>query len=429
MVSLSQKRVIFPFFVALTFLSTVSPAIANDPFSHNDYALKLLEQGEYEKGLEQLQKAFSLSPYDQILRKNLAEAYTYVGVRQMERKLYDDAAENFDHARELFPEAPRYAVLRGIALHAAKRYEGAIHELERARSLGEASPELFYHLGKTYYDSDNLSLALEMWEKALELDPSRTAIRELADKTRRELALETRMDKGYSSRFSLTYDTELKSLLAGEILDVLETAYNRVGSDLGHFPEARVQVLLYTKKDFKALTDSPDWSGGLYDGKIRIPLGGATGMTPLLRNVLVHEYTHVVVFEMTRGNCPTWFNEGLAELEGRKEFNQPMAELGRVARRGGYLSFPLLERPFSSLSDNQVALAYQQSYALVNFMVARYGWHKIQEILRLLGTGRPVSDAIGVALADYGTDYSGMVKEWQGNMTREHGIRELPATE
>jgi len=268
-----------------------------------------------------------------------------------------------------------------------------------------------------------------MWEKALELDPSRTAIRELADKTRRELALETRMDKGFSSRFSLTYDTELKSLLAGEILDVLETAYNRVGADLGHFPEARVQVLLYTKKDFKALTDSPDWSGGLYDGKIRIPLGGATGMTPLLRNVLVHEYTHVVVFEMTRGNCPTWLNEGLAELEGRKEFNQPMAALGRVARRGGYLSFPLLERPFSSLSDNQVALAYQQSYALVNFMVARYGWHKIQEILRLLGTGIPVSDAIGVALADYGTDYSGMVKEWQGNMTREHGVRELPATE
>ncbi|GFE58943.1 peptidase MA family metallohydrolase [Geobacter sp. AOG1] len=429
MASLFLKRFFFPSLAFLTFIATALPVFANDPILHNDYALTLLEQGEYEKGLDQLQKAFSLNPYDQNLRKNLAEAYTCVGMRQMERKLYDAAAEYFDHARELLPESPRYAILRGIALHAAKRYEGAIYELERARSLGGASPELYYHLGRAYYDSDNLTLALEMWEKALELDPSRAAIRELADKTRRELALETRMDKGYSSRFSLSYDTELKSVLAGDILDVLETAYNRVGSDLGYFPEARVQVLLYTKKDFKALTDSPDWSGGLYDGKIRIPLGGATGMTPLLRNVLVHEYTHVVVFEMTKGNCPTWLNEGVAELEGRKEFNQPMAELGRVARHGGFLSFPLLERPFSTLSDKQVALAYQQSYALVNFMVARYGWQKIQEILRLLGNGKSVSDAIGVALADYGVDYSGVVTEWQGNMNKEYGVRDRPSPE
>ena len=106
-----------------------------------------------------------------------------------------------------------------------------------------------------------------------------------------------------------------------------------------------------------------------------------------------------------------------------------MAELGRVARRGGYLSFPLLERPFSTLSDKQVALAYQQSYALVNFMVGRYGWHTIQEILRLLGTGKSVSDAIGVALGDYGADYSGVVKEWQGNMTREYSVQEHPSPE
>ena len=416
----SPQRTIF----ILSFLAVITmavPAFANDPILHNEYALKLLEQGEYEKGLDQLQKAVSLSPYDLTLRKNLAEAYTYVGMRQMEQKLYDAAADSFDHARELFPDAPRYAVLRGIALHAAKRYEGAIYELERARSLGEASPELYYHLGSAYYDSDNLPLALEMWEKALELDPSRSAIRELVDKTRRELTVETRMDKGYSSRFSLSYDSELKSLPAGKILDALETAYNRVGVDLGYFPEARVQVLLYTRKDFKELTASPDWSGGLYDGKIRVPVGGATELTPLLRNVLAHEYTHVVVYEMTRGNCPTWLNEGLAELEGRKEFNQPMADLGRVARHGGFLSFPLLEQPFSTLSGRQVALAYQQSYGLVNFMVARYGWHKIQEILRLLGTGKSVQDAIGSALVDYGIDYSGVVKEWQGDMAKEYG--------
>jgi len=408
--------------LALVFCaSAVTASRASDPHLHNDYALKLIEQGEYEKGLEQMQKAASLQPYDQTLRKNLAEAYTYVGLRQMERKLYDSAAENFDHARELFPDTPRYSTLRGIALHGAKRYEGAIFELERAVSLGGDSPELYYHLGKAYYDSDNLPRALEMWDKALTLDPANAAVRDLADKTRRELALEPRMDRGYSSRFALTYDTEFKSKLAGEILDVLETAYNRVGTDLGYFPEARVQVLLYTKKDYRALTDSPDWSGGLYDGKIRIPIGGATQLTPLLRSVLVHEYTHVVVFELAKGNCPTWLNEGLAELEGRKELNPPMAELGRAAKQGSFIPFTSLEGPFSSLSGRQVSLAYQQSYSLANYMAASYGLHKVQEILRLVGAGISIAEAIRQGLADYGLDYPGLVEEWRRYMAKEFG--------
>src|SRR6266568_4122691 len=329
----------------LLLILLLSPVQAqcNDPFLLNDYALELQGRGEFDKALEQLQKAYSMFPYNETLKRNLAEAYTYSGQARMGRNDFEGAAASFDHARELFPETPRYYILRGIALYYGQFYDAAQNELERARGIGGDNPDLLYYLGRVYYDTGNLTAALESWDKALAINPEHRGVREMAEKARREQAVEARMDKGYSSRFVISYDAEVKSHLANDILDSLEDAYNRVGSDLSQFPTARIPVILYTKKDYRAVTAGPDWSGGLYDGKIRLPVGGADELSQLMKGVLFHEYTHVVVHDLTHGNCPTWLNEGLAELEGRKLFNHPMAELGQVARQGTFVPFASLE--------------------------------------------------------------------------------------
>lgn len=399
----------------------VFPAFANDPFLLNDYALELLKRGEHEKALEQLQQAYSLFPYNETLKKNLAEAYTFVGQRRMEKGLFDEAAASFDNARELFPDNSRYGVLRGIALYSGKHYDAAAYEFERARNIGGDTVDILYYLGRVYYDTGNLVGALEVWDKALAMAPTNKAIKELADKSRRELAVESRMDKGYSSRFVISYDTEVKSDLADGILETLEDAYNRVGSDLAYFPIARIPVLLYTKKDYRIVTTSPEWSGGLYDGKIRLPIGGASELSPILKGVLFHEYTHVVVNELTNGNCPTWLNEGLAEFEERREFNPPMAELGKAAKQGGFRSFKTLEGSFASLTTKEAALAYQESYAAVNFMISTYGWYKVKDILINLGKGMPIDAAMAKALDDFGLNYGSVEQEWQAYMKREFG--------
>ena len=402
-------------------LWTVSPARADDPFVLNDYALQLQAHGNHEKALEQLQKAYSMYPYDATLKRNLAEAYTFVGQAQMGRNEFDAAAESFDNARELFPDEPRYYFFRGIALYYGKNYDAALNELERAKGLGEQSADLFYYLGRVQYDMGDVAAALNNWDKALAIKPEMKQARELADKARRELNVEDKMDKDYSSRFVLSYDSQVNSQLATDILDALEDAYNRVGSDLSHFPTARIPVLLYTAKDYRTVTEGPDWSGGLYDGKIRLPIGGVDELSQMLKSVLFHEYTHVVVSELTNGNCPTWLNEGLAELEGRKIFNRPMVELGKTAKHGSFIPFTSLEGAFTSLNSQQAALAYQQSYALVNFMVTTYGWYNVRQILVNLGTGMKLEPAIGHALSGFGLNYAGVVQEWQFYMKREFG--------
>lgn len=396
---------------------------ANEPFALNEYAIALMEKGEHEKALEQLQKAYSMYPYDQTLKKNLAEAYTFVGQRQLRENNFEAAAASFDRARELFPDIPRYYVFRGIALYYGKFPDAAQNELERARGIGGDAPDILYYLAKIQYDAGNLAPSLDFLEKAVALKPDFTTAKEMAEKIKRELSVEGTMDRGYSSKFVISYDAEMKSHLAGDILSTLEDAYSNIGRDMSTFPFARVPVILYTKKDYKTVTAGPDWSGGLYDGKIRLPVGGAQELTDQLKGVLFHEYTHVVVQEITHGNCPTWLNEGLAELEGRKLFNYPMSELGKAAKSGDYVPFDKLENGFTSLNSKSAALAYQQSYSLVNFMVTSYGWPKVTELLKHLGTGEKIEEATKRVMGDFGLDLNGVIEEWKSYMKREFGVR------
>jgi tetratricopeptide (TPR) repeat protein len=410
-------------FFLLLFLSAiiVPQALAEGSRLLNDSAADLMRRGEYEKALEQLQDAFSLFPYDESIRKNLTVAYVTVGKRQLERKQFDDAAKNFEAARKLAPDNQEYGILKGIALYSGKHYDESTIELENARQNGGDNVLLLFYLGRSYYDTGDLTHALDAWDRALALDPEIKTVRDMAAKARRESAVETRMTKGYSSMFVISYDEGTRSDLADDVLDALETAYNRVGYDFSYYPVTRVPVILYTKKDYRSVTAGPEWSGGLYDGKVRLPIGGTGKITPMLRGVLFHEYTHVVVGELTKGNCPTWLNEGLAETEGRKEYNPPMAELENAAKTGGYIPFTTLEKSLSSLDAKRAALAYQQSYSLVNFMVSAYGMYKVRDILVNLGSGMDGDAAIAAAFADYGLDFKVIVEEWRAHMRKEYG--------
>jgi Flp pilus assembly protein TadD len=405
----------------LVFLLFPLPLLANEPYALNEYAVNLMDRGEHDKALEQLQKAYSMYPYDQVLKKNLAEAYTFVGHRQMKENDFEAAAASFDRARELFPDIPRYYVMRGIALYYSKYVDAAKNELERARGIGGDSPDIFYYLAKIEYDNGNLQQSLELFDKAVQLKADFSAAKQMSEKINRELAVEKTMERGYSSRFVISYEGEAKSHLAGDILTALENAYSTVGRDLSFFPAGRIPVIIYTRKDFKAVTAGPDWSGGLYDGKIRIPVGGLLELNDHLKSILYHEYTHVVVQELTHGNCPTWLNEGLAVLEERKIFSHQMSELAKTIKTPNQISIRHLEGSFAGLRTNEAAVAYEQSYSLVSFMVSAYGWPKVTELLLKLGSGLKIAEAMTKTMGDFGLNYDGVLEEWKDHMNKEFG--------
>lgn len=399
--------------------TTAAGQIDSDPVMRSSYGRELMLRGEYEKGIAQLREAYLLFPLNTTFKHNLAEGYAAFGHQHFKQKRYEEADENFIKALELYPDEAGFSLLRGICNYHLKKYDVARYELERARILKQDSVEVLYYLGLVQFETDHRPEAIELWELALKLSPGRKEIVELLAKSRKENAVESRMDRGHSSRFDLTYDPGVDAGFALAVLDVLESAANQVGAELGLFPEARVPVGIYKRADYKTVTDSPDWSGGFYDGKIRLPFGALSEITPAMRAVLYHEYAHVVVFELTRGNCPLWLNEGIAEIFGRMQLNQPLPEYGRAVRARGLIDFKKLEANFSGFTPSNVALAYQQSYALVNYMASTYGWHRIRQILSGLGKGLTFDEAAVAALRDYNLNYETLVKEWRDSVERE----------
>jgi tetratricopeptide (TPR) repeat protein len=407
----------------LSLLSCLPPAgwSDSDPVVNSNDARKLIEQGEYEKGLEQLQRTYHLFPLDQSIKRSLAEGYLAFGRQLLQKNQFEQADEIYVKGRELYPEDPRFMFLRGICNYQLKKYDIARNELEQSRQIQPDDVELLYALGRVLYDMDNRTQAVELWQQALKLSPGHKEITAVLERARREMAVEELMARGHSSRFDLTYDNGVDTVFALAVLDQLENAANQVGAELGHFPAARVPVSIYTRADYTTVTAAPDWSGGAYDGAIRLPFGSLHELTPPLQAVLHHEYAHVVVREMTRGNCPLWLNEGIAEMFGRKQFSPPMSELDRATRLNKFLDFMKLESSFSGLTAKDAALAYQQSYSLVNYLVTTYSWYRIAAILAALGEGLTTEDAIAKALGDYSLTYAGLVREWRESMERSRG--------
>ena len=56
----------------------------------------------------------------------------------------------------------------------------------------------------------------------------------------------------------------------------------------------------------------PGWSGGLFDGRIRLPIRGGLADRREFERVLTHEYVHALVHSVAAGGVPAWLNEGLA---------------------------------------------------------------------------------------------------------------------
>jgi len=129
----------------------------------------------------------------------------------------------------------------------------------------------------------------------------------------------------------------------------------------------------------------------------------------------------VVVRELTKGNCPVWLNEGLAEIEGRREFDPPLTALKQASVGNSLLPFSSLSGSFASLQGKSVDLAYQQSYSLVRYMTSTYGWHTIKEILAALGEGVSFETAAARVYQGVGRTFQEIIAEWRSQTVAGQG--------
>ncbi|HVO50905.1 MAG TPA: hypothetical protein VMV60_07925 [Thermoanaerobaculia bacterium] len=216
--------------------------------------------------------------------------------------------------------------------------------------------------------------------------------------------VEERFSERASSSVLLVYDGQrLEPGVERPLLAALEGAYADLVQDLGSAPPRKIEVVVYAERDWRLATQAPDWSGGLFDGKVRVPAQGLTGVTPRLLAVLKHEMTHAFVAVRTNGRAPVWLHEGLAQVEEGKTCVPYAAALLEGWRREKTFGLPALEGSFRRLPVAQVRSGYLVSLAAAEMLRDTRGPGAIGHLLDSLGEGTQLEQAMRETVrADYG---------------------------
>ena len=379
----------------------------------NNQAVALLEKGDFSGGIALLKDSLQQMPDNETVRKNLHNAYQAAGHALMRQQRYPELVALMDEAHEFAAEHSAFLAMRGYGLFRLKRFDEAEDDLLAVRYSDAADASVLFLLGRIFYQTDRMYEARDVLEDAFLLSPENTAVTELLEKVKRESAVEQEMDKEYGGHFIIIFDGEENAGLGREVLSVLEDAYLWAGLRLGHYPEQRVPVILYSQEQFRDLTSSPHWAGGLYDGKIRLPVGGVAEVGPAVSGLLYHEYMHVVLRDLAGEHLPYWLNEGLAEIAEREHYDAPLKVLPRAALNATLFNLEALEGPFSRYQGERVTLAYEQSYLFVRFLLDEYGWFVIREILEQLADAAGPQNAVDRVFAVYGLNYRTLQERWR----------------
>jgi hypothetical protein len=288
----------------------------------------------------------------------------------------------------------------------------ALTYAQRAVRAAPNSPDAYTMLGYAQFSSDHTQEAIASWKRSLELRPD-ASVQQLLAKAQREQNAESDFSQNESSHFVLHFEGKQTSEeFRQQILAALESDYDDLARDLGNPPRDNILVTLYTQQAFFDVTQAPNWSAALNDGKLRIPVNGLNSMTPELAHVLKHELAHSFINQLSGGRCPPWLHEGIAQfLEPKNANGSDGRQLAQLFKAQHNIPLNVLEGSFLQFSGSQAYLAYAESLATVTYINDTYGMSDVQRILERLSQGNSTEAALRATIhSDYGQLESDLAK-------------------
>jgi peptidase MA superfamily protein/tetratricopeptide repeat protein len=301
-----------------------------------------------------------------------------------------EAAADFEAALKSAPQQPTLLLGAGIAARLQGREDDARRLLLDALRIQPALTEASLVLGAVLYQSGDVDGAIDTYQQALVHAPGHPRLVQQLQAWRKEASLHSGFRRKLASHFTVLFEGPAEADLADRAVAVLEAAYLRIGTALYTYPADVVTVVLYTREQFHDITQSPEWAGGAYDGRIRVPVQGALANPAEFHRVLTHEFTHALVHSIAPRGIPFWLDEGLAV---RFEGSSPELRRERVRAAGASLPLPRLEHSFASLSAADATLAYAQSAVAVHEMFEQAGGPAVVSLLEAVGAGVPFPEA------------------------------------
>jgi len=349
-------------------------------------ATRFYAAGQFPRACETFGLAASDDPASAARRQDVVRCFEGWGWHELREGRPDEAALLFTKALTETPDDP--ALLKGLGVSAvhAGRPDDAVVPLEKAARI-EYDPEVRLLLAHLHDRRDNPAQAIVNLRSVLEHEPTNEPARRLLDKIEREWRAEAGFRRQVTPRFVVKYPATLEADVRREIIARLEAAAAQVGRTLAYVPQEKTTVVLYEYREFRDVTRVHAWATGLFDGKIRLPVGRVRPPARELDRLVLHEYAHAAIHELARGRAPRWLHEGLAQvLEG--------ATSGPALRAPAGLTLAGVEALAGDPDPLRARAGYDLSLWIVQDLLDRGGIEPLRELLARLGAGETMAEAM-----------------------------------
>lgn len=242
-------------------------------------------------------------------------------------------------------------------------------------------PGLLALAGVASWRSDDPRLALEYLRASLDIAPA-PEVEKLYRQVERESKGDLSSERLYGLRVLLRYESAVvPTETARQMTTVLDQEFIRISQQLGCNAEERVIAIVQSRDAYRKSTDAAEWSGGQFDGRIRVPVFDPKVLDRGMLRALAHETAHACLTML--GHWPAWLQEGIAQkLSGDSLTAAQTKQISGWVREGKMPRLSNLRQDWSRLDAEHAALAYELSLAAVELLWQDSGDDGVRNLLR-----------------------------------------------
>jgi tetratricopeptide (TPR) repeat protein len=337
-------------------------------------------------------------------RKQIVALLDRMGERSLSARQPEEARRRFDEALVWDAADPRARKGQAASLLMLDRTAEAKAALERALLDAPQDGDLNYLLGEALERQGRSSEALAALEKAYAARQT-PGLRDRIETLKRQHGIDAEYRRAEAARFTVSYDGARTSPgLEAEILAYLEGQFPELALLFDYTPPESIAVILYPEKEFYAATRTGPEVAGLFDGKVRVPIGGLKRLDPDARAVLRHELAHAFITGKSLGTAPRWLQEGLAQwVEGKRPGPAGETSLARQYR----------EAP----ARWGQTFNYESALSFTAYLMAQHGASALNDVLAAMGRGVPPDKAFEQVLR---FPLGDLRSSWGDELVRSH---------
>src|SRR6202020_130229 len=110
------------------------------------------------------------------------------------------------------------------------------------------------------------------------------ALENLYKRVEKENKNDQSSDRLIGIRVALRYESSAIPVdTARGMVAVLDQEFGRISSELGCYAEERIVAIAQSPEAYRRTTDAAEWSGGQFDGRIRVPVFDGQQMDASMR--------------------------------------------------------------------------------------------------------------------------------------------------